>query len=343
MSLTIRRWAMLAVGGGLLGGALAQEGEEIDEGLRKFDYRDWMDSYKLFNGVAEAVVVPAAGGRLSVFAVGGRNVLFEDFTVNGLDVEAGVRLEGTEWVQWDGCQPDLYNEAKQHQIEQLWVSPYRVKEEGPRRLRLESRVSRKHKARAVKEFELAENEARLTFRYGVENTDETPRAWAAYYRTLCKTPGLVVFPLDGESRHAGGYVFFRDDATVKWEDEIEAECIRVIDGTVVIAAHELRSAPRAQIFTDAAGGWVAQTWNGVLLVVQYRVDRQHTYVDDCALSVYWQTDKVSIEPRGPYVKLEKGEMASCDTVWRLAELEGMGTSLAEAPSVVAKIKEMVKK
>lgn len=320
--------------------AMAQEAKTPAKGVEILDYRDWLDCYKLDNGTATAIIVPIVGARLSVFALDGKNILSEDYSVDGLDIEVGVRLEDTEWLQWDGCQPDLYRDGK-HQLDQLWVAPYKPAGVAPHTASFKSAASRKHNAQVTKTFSLDEKRPRMKFEYSVANLDAQRRNWACYYRMFCKAPGFVVFPLSGKSVHESGWVFYKDEATARKQEAITKECIMENHGLLMIAPHNLRAAAYAQVFSDTDGGWVASTWNDLLLLIAYKVDKSKKYQDDCTLSVYWEPGRIALEPRGPYYSLKQGESANCDTVWTLAKLPAAIDKFEDIDGIIEVIQELV--
>jgi hypothetical protein len=303
----------------LLSAAPFAAGEELTEGVERVDYRDWLDCYRLSNDRSSVIVVPVSGARLSVFSLGGDNILLEDETVDGLDIEVGVKIRGQEWVQWDGCQPDVFKEGVGHQLDQLWLSPFRLVETGPRMVSFRSPVSRKHNAQVTKTFTLDDRDPRLRFDYGLTSKEAEAKRWSCYYRMLLKMPGFVVLPLDRNSAFKGGYSL-KGGNTAKQRQDIGKECLRAAGGRLVIAPHKLRAAKYGEVLSDTKAGWVAAAWKDLLLVIEFETHPERDYRDNCTVSVYWELDRASVEPRGPYDRLSYGESTSCNTVWTLGRL-----------------------
>jgi hypothetical protein len=113
--------------------AAGAEGGGLPAGVSVLGYRDWPGCYRLENRQAAAVIVPTSGARLAEFSLNGRNILFEDSSTNGLDIEVGVRVKEVEWFQWDACQTDVFKQGFGHQLDEMWLCPFRVIETGTRR------------------------------------------------------------------------------------------------------------------------------------------------------------------------------------------------------------------
>lgn len=63
--------------------AEAPKGEKVADGVEKLAYRGWKDCYRLSNPACEAIIAPAVGSRVVSFAFKGKNVLFEDRSLDG--------------------------------------------------------------------------------------------------------------------------------------------------------------------------------------------------------------------------------------------------------------------
>lgn len=324
----------------LLSAASCAVGEEVAEGVETVDYRDWLDCYRLNNKKSSVTVVPVSAARLSVFSLGGKNILLEDETADGLDIEVGVKIRGQEWIQWDGCQPDIFKEGFGHQPDQLWLSPFRLVKTSPRMVSFRSAVSRKHKAQVTKTFTLDDENPELKFDYSLTSKDSEARKWSCYYRMLLKMPGFVVFPLKEDGAFKGGYSVGGGN-TPKQRRDIEKECLRVADGKLVIGPHKLRAARYGEVLSDTQAGWVAAAWKDVVLLIEFEAHPDREYRDNCTLSVYWEIDRTSVEPRGPYDRLSYGESTNCNTVWTLGKLPEEVDEFEQIDTVFAGIERLL--
>lgn len=316
-------WVFLSAFAAFVPRGHCEQGQTVAEGVVKLDYRSWPDSYKLFNSQAQVVIVPRVGARLSVFSLNGINPLLEDFLIDGFALDMlGVypRDAGTEWIDWDGCQPDLVSPSGAHQLQPLWVSPYRVAETGPRTAAFQSGASSVHTAQVRKRFTLDKEKPLLSFEYAVTNKARETRKWACYHRIMCKTPCFVIFPLRKGSRFKSGYRLETYDEGAEGKDAIRDESMRLHDGVMTIGPQYLKSAGNAKVISDSDAGWVAWVWNRVVLLVRYPHDPGWKFRDNETMSVYWEMDKAVLEPWGPCVALKRGESADLDTTWTLAEI-----------------------
>lgn len=320
----------------------AGEDARLIPGVSRIHYRDWCDSYRIANKQAHIVIVPRVGARLAEISLNGRNMLFEDYTVNGFDIEiGGVKTGNVEWAPWDGCQPDLFNPSRGHQCDQLWISPYTLVEQGPYTLTFQSAVSAKHKAQVIKRFTLDQEAPRLAFEYSVTNTDKTARKWACYYRIMCKTPSFVLFPAKPGGKYRQGYLF--NPRSDKRDKKVQEECVQVRNGVVAIAPHDLLSDTSGQVSSDTDAGWIAVVRNNLVLIVQYDAYPDKEYVGGHTVSVWWEAERAVLEPRGPYVPLKPGQSAACNTTWTLVRLKQHVASFEQAFGVLSTIQEHVSK
>jgi len=198
-------WAGLALGAGA---AETHKGEKVADGVERLAYRGWKDCYKLSNPACEAIVAPAVGSRVVAFAFRGKNVLFEDRSLDGrVMTPQDHDEENLYWLPWDGSQPDMFDEKGFRQFYPVWMGAYKVAQAEPFRLATESipQPPQQGDAHCVKTFTLDREKPRLTFGYKMANQGKQPRNWALLQRTMLPAPGILLLPLKKGSAFEGGW------------------------------------------------------------------------------------------------------------------------------------------
>lgn len=179
--------ALPVVGGGAMA---AETGPRIDA----VEYRGWPGAYRMANGEAELVVVPAVARIMHYSPAGGENVLWEDPSLAGKTGEAG------EWFNFGGDKAWIWpqsgwkskwgNWPPPHECDQ---APHLAAESGSLTVSLSSPVIEGYGVRIVRAIRLAERGTRVEIRTMVtRGANDAAGAWAAWSVTQIKKPDYVL-------------------------------------------------------------------------------------------------------------------------------------------------------
>ena len=80
-------------------GPATREAPHASRGAEQIDYQTWPDAIRLFNGTAEAVIVPSIGRVMRYGHVGGENLLWENPKLYG---QAGAEPDAKTWRNFGG-------------------------------------------------------------------------------------------------------------------------------------------------------------------------------------------------------------------------------------------------
>ena len=276
-------------------------------------YRGWENCYRLSNDVAEVIVVPESGGRVLTYSVNGQNILYVNRAHDGKTL---ADLE-EKWFDPDGGRFDVGPEAITSRLHLLtWLGAWEAEIIGDYALRIVSQPDTSLGIQLTREFTLDKESSYLTVRQTMRNISDHDTEWCFWSRTLTKGWGMLLVPLNPESKFPHGW------AKYVWRKGIETEAPRddrvvVSDGLLTVRA----VGTSAKYGTDSSAGWMAYAKDGLLFVKRFRYFPEETYNDGAGFSVeiYITDHMCELEPLSPRAILRPNEAYSFTEHWWLLE------------------------
>ncbi len=297
--------------------------------IEKTSYREWPDAYKLSNGSAEVIVVPAVGRIMSYSLAGGKNVLWEDPTLGKAQAEA----KPGEWVNMGGDKVWPWPQKAWAQIlGHEWPPPPGVnlpqKAEivDGTKLRLTSPLIDEFGSRIVREISLAKTGSRVTITTKFEQVAADSKwPYAAWTITQIHIPDYII----ARTFDGGGH---KDLWETPW-GYIER------DGKDYLVAKPTTE-KSAKLGIDAD---LLAAVKGNQLFVQWFDPHDPVKTGDRA-QIYFQpgdakamekgvTGYIELELTSPQKKPAKGEAISMTVHWELKTIQGSSTP-AEAEKLL---------
>ena len=275
---------------------------------------------KLFNDTATVILEPNCGGRVLVYALNGRNVLFIDPAQNGWIYESGGKRIGPCAGRFD-IGPEKTGPPR----ENLWLGRWDAEITGPRSARMTSVEDKSSGVQLMRDFRLDKSTSRLDCTQTIRNISGETKRYFHWSRTFAEGGGICVVPISPGSRFPEGYLYYEPKSSPRYmnfqPEENESAAVR--DGCLVISS----TPPFPKFGLDSAAGWFAYlTKNDQLFVKTFPVYPERVYGEMAGLtiSIWYVDDRCELEPIGPREILKPGESASFTETWWLLPYEHPG-------------------
>jgi len=289
-------------------------------------YRGWSNSILLqaTNESADAIIVPDVGGRVLHYGVGGDNILFEPAEGAGRTL-----ARSSPGFPVGGYQCDVGPEAVSlPEHPQLWQGRHTWQCPGEWTVLVASGKDSVLGVEVSKNIRLDPETGTLHFIQWLENKTARDITHCLRDRTLCKSGGFVLMPLNKKSRFSAGWSLrrktgagFNYDGATPFSSHV-----RVLEG-VLVAKTDGES---LRIGADSDAGWIAYTRGPVLFIKFFAHTADGTYSDGNSVEVSWNTQSVELEPRSPEVKLRRFNPYGFAGRWMLLPLDKPVASFDEA-------------
>jgi hypothetical protein len=283
------------------------------EGARFVESHGYTGCVELFNGECRVLLEPNWGGRVLSYRLGDKEALYIDPSQNGWVMKPGVT----------GPEPcagrcDIGPEKILPRRDTLWRGRWTAEITGDRSARLTSRKDPATGVRLIRDFELADGGARLTFTQTVINAGQREGRFCHWSRTFAQGGGICLVPLNPHSRYPRGYLVYGPGQVMDFLPAEEPN-IRVRNGILAF----LGPPSRPKFAIDATEGWLAYLTRGDLLFVKtfpVYPDRVYGEMAANSVSIWYNEDRrTEIEPIGPLEILQPGERFSFTEVWTLLD------------------------
>lgn len=283
------------------------------EGARQIDFYGYSDCILLSNESTEAVLCPAAGGRILKYALRDRNVLYLP--------------PGDEGWIWDGRSRsgpmnagrfDIGPEQKIARRDVLWMGKWTGEIIGSRQAKLTSAADPSTGIQLERTFELDAVTSKLTCSQRIINISDETVETCHWSRTFANGRGTCIIPVSLPSRFPQSYVRY-DPPGKLINMRPDDPSIRQVDDYLVITDHPVHP----KLGFDSYTGWMAYLAPQDLMFVKKfptYPDRVYNEVAGLTISVWYpDRDMVELEPIGPREKLRPGESASFTETWHLID------------------------
>ena len=298
------------------------------------NYSGWSNCIELqaTNKAADAIIVPAIGGRVLHFSIGGESILFEP--PEGAGKSLATARPG---FPVGGYQVDIGPESlvlPEHP--QLWQGRHTWTSPADWHVQVTSGKDPKTGLEIRKSIRLDPETGALHLMQWVDNKAPADITLCLRDRTLCQGGGFVFFPLNPKSRFPAGWSLRRkagDRVTYDGATPFSPK-VRVIDG-VLIAKTEGES---QRLGADSDAGWIAYARGRLLFVKFFNWYADGAYRDSGnSVETSWDGTSVELETRSPETRLRRYNPYGFAGRWRLLPLEEPATTFDQVRALAARV------
>ncbi|MEZ4905348.1 MAG: family 43 glycosylhydrolase [Spirosomataceae bacterium] len=267
------------------------------------------------NEKTRVVIEPNLGGRVLIYEIEGKNVLYIDTTKNG------QTYKKNGLAQPSAGRFDIGPEATTPKRNATWAGAWKPEIIDQKTIRITSEKDTVAGVQMVREFTLATNTTHLSCTQTVKNISNKQIAINHWSRTFALGGGIALVPKNPMSRFPKGYCIYRppfNGIDFKPADEPN---VSVKEGVI-----EIKNTPSQPKFVmDNVEGWLGYVApNNLLFIKKYPVypDRVYAEVTAATSSIWYYKDTmVEIEPIGPREVLQPNESFSFTEDWWLMEYD----------------------
>lgn len=270
---------------------------------------------ELSNDKVRVVLDPNVGGRVLIYERSGKDILYHDPALAGQIYEPF----GDDKMPWFGPEAgrfDVGPEKAMPERKTLWAGTWEGEITGQLYARMFSKVCPDTHLQLIREFELDNNSSKLICKQTIKNSGEKQVRVNHWSRTLAKGNGILIAPIDSDSRFPEGFIVYSPDETMDFEP-LNEPGVRVRNGYL-----EIFSAPdRPKFVFDVDPGWLAYiTDQNQIFIKKFdpHIGRMSGEMAAVNASVWYYKDLMcEIEPIGPMEILDPGSCASFIEDWWL--------------------------
>jgi len=288
---------------------------------------------ELFNESTRVVLEPKLGGRVLIYALREKNVLW----INP-ENEGKVYTPGEPYGHPGAGRFDYGPEKTGPEKSALFFGSWEGKITGPREAVL---ISQKDPVTGIsleRHFTLGESGSHLSCTQIIRNTSENTARHYHWSRTFVKGGGISFTPLNPNSKYPKGYLVYGPGDVMDFEPE-EEDNARTREGILEI----LGPLSRPKFVMDCDKGWLAYiTRENQLFIKKFKIYPDRPYGDMAAptASIWYNKNLMcEIEPLGPLEVLEPGESASFTEHWYLYDY----TYPSDRKADLAELKAIIRK
>ena len=314
--------------------ARGQNNPGLPAGVELRTYTGWANC--VFLNASElpvqAVIVPAAGGRIVHFSLNGTNILLENSASQGAILGArneDLFLGGFQCDAGAGGRdlPDHW---------QLTEGPQRWLADASFSARVFSAPDARLGVALEKEFVLAGDTGELGLLQRLRNVSDQTVKYYLSDRTICKGGGFVLLPLNRKSRFQAGWALAREAGGKQFYDGVRpaSPSVRVLGGVLVAET----GGDATRLGADSDGRWIAYARGRLLFVKYYFYAPWGDYPDGGnSVEVYFDRRATELNPLSPEISLPPGDSLIFPEKWVLLPLDREVTTAEEARRLVPKI------
>ncbi len=278
-------------------------------GAREITENKYPNCIELFNDSVRVVLEPNLGGRILVYALNEKNVLYVDKKDDGRIYEPGVFIHPSA---------GRFDIGPEHTIPphpKLYMGMWSAKITGPRQAEMISQADSVTGVQLVRKFKLAKSGSMLEFTQIIRNIGQENRCYCHWGRTLAKGGGIALAPVNNNSRYPEKYIIYGPGKIMNFRPENETN-IRVKENIMEIT--DTPSQPK--IITDSYDGWLAYiTKDDQLFIKKFPVFSNKTYGEMAANTacIFYKELYCEVEPIGPMEFIKPGQEKSFTEYWYL--------------------------
>jgi hypothetical protein len=284
------------------------------------------------NDVARVVLDPNVGGRILVYSINGKNILYINHEMDGK-----IWKEGTPRFEVTAGRFDIGPE-KTTPPRKSFFNTWTGEITGNNSARMVSQIDTVLGVQLIRDFILMEGSSQLKCIQHIKNISNTVQTYAHWSRTFATGGGICLVPLNPNSRLPKGYAIYRPNDLLDFDPAAE-ENLKTRDGILEI----LGPPSDPKLVMDSNQGWLAYiAKDDLLFVKKFKADENRLYGDMLSNQVsiwYYKNEKCEVEPIGPIETIAPGHYVSFTEDWWLMPFEYPEDKKVD----IDKVKNIVKK
>lgn len=281
---------------------------------------------EISNGKTSVSVDMEIGGRIMAYSLNGNNVIFTD------------KNENSKQKRPDGGRCDFGPAKIVPPRPETWLGEWELVEKKENLIKIKSQVAKQAGVYLTREFTLDENSSHLKFSQTIVNVSESSKRYCHWSRTFAEKNGIMLAPLNSNSRFPKGYIVYNDNNKLDYSPE-GGKNERVRNGIL-----EITGPPEnAKFVTDASDGWLAYiTQDNQLFVKKFEIYPEKIYgeMTGATASIWYSQEGIcEIEPIGPWEWIAPQQSISFTEHWYLMNYKYPKDKMAD----LEKIKKIIEK
>jgi hypothetical protein len=270
---------------------------------------------ELKNKYVTVIIDPNVGGRILAYTLKGKNILFENTSLNGRTWKKGEKT-----FEVSGGRFDIGPEQTTP-FRESFFNTWQGEITSKKSVKLISQKDTVLGVQLIREFFLDENSSHLKCVQHIKNISKQVQHYAYWSRTFAKGGGICLVPLNPNSRLPKGFANYHYKTTLIDFNPKNEDVLRVREGIL-----EILDTPKYPKFViDSNQGWIAyNSKDNLLFIKKFEANKNVIYGDlmNNQVSIwYYKDEKCEIEPIGPLEKILPGEIVSYTEDWWLLENE----------------------
>lgn len=309
-------------------------GRGHNEGTAIITQYGYNNCIELKNSEVRVVLEPNLGGRILVYELHGKNVIYNNSMHDGVIYNAGGKI-----FDPSGGRFDIGPEQITPDRPALFFGRWEGRITGDREARLVSQKDTSTGVQLTRNFRLDEHGSRLFYTQIIRNISDETRYYCSWSRTFVKGGGISLTPLNPHSRFPKGYLIYGPRSVMDFKPADEPN-VRVRNGIL-----EITGAPqRPKFVMDVSEGWLAYiTTDDQLFIKKFTVytDRVYGEMSAANVSVWYNKEEMcEIEPMGPMETIKPGKEVSFTETWYLLDYKYPENKLPDQENLTTILKDL---
>jgi len=284
------------------------------KGVGYIDTLGYKNCILLKNATTTVVIEPNCGGRVLVYALNQKNVIYTDRSQDGFIYNPAKPNDQPKHIT--GGRFDLGPSLQKPSTVTTWLGKYNVEITDDYKVTLSSQIDSAEKYQMIRVFKLSPFNSELKITQDIINHDTKPKSFNYWSRTFATGKGIAIVPVRDNNRFPKKYITYDPGRKANLIPEQEPNVN--IDGNLVV----IKDTPKQPKFVfDSDKEWLAYiTTNNILFLKEYRYYPSKIYGEatGASISVWYNGDEmVELEPIGPVEKIYPGQSISFTEKWSL--------------------------
>lgn len=295
---------------------------------------------ELSNAACRVILEPNLGGRVLLYEIEGKNVLYVDPKQNGLKF-TNQELESASNIQPCAGRFCVGPEKIFQMPKVFWLGHWDAKIIGNLKARMTSQVDKTTKLQLIRDFELNSKTSELKITQTIKNFGVKPQKLCFWSRTFAAGGGICIVPISNPNRFPNGYIEYGDGDVMQFAPESDKN-IKIVDNHLLILGLKKAS----KFVFDSDKGWMGYiTKDNLLFVKTYLYKKNYEYgeMTTAPLSIFYKTDILAeLEPIGPWEWIKPNGKSSFSETWHLLPSkypENKEVDITDMESIVNNLKK----
>lgn len=308
--------------------------QKSESKTKRIDTLGYKNCIQITNANCKVILDPNVGGRVLVYSIENKNVLYINPANNGVLYEPGEKMFEVSAGRFDVGFGFKNRELLTH-------GTWKAEILDDFSARLISQKNTINGFQLIREFRLDSSSTHLACTQLIKNISDTVVIAGHWGRTFVEGGGIAITPLNPKSRYEKGYITNGlNKMLIQYHDS--SDNIRIGNNMLEI----LGEVPYHKFFFDSHEGWLAYiSLSNLLYVNTFDVCKTCAYGDVVSsTSSFWynKTRVCEVEPMGPLGFIEPGQSYSFTENWWLFPYKypkDKTTNLNEIRSIVNHCKQ----